>query len=94
MKRVRQRQGVFLKLLLAVFVIYASVQIADLQIQIAQKKRTIEQYEAQNAELEVRNQTIQTELDKGLSDEQVAKIAQEKLGLVDADETVFMAIPG
>ena len=35
MKRVRQ--GVILKLLLAVFVIYASVQIADLQIQIAQK---------------------------------------------------------
>ena len=54
----------------------------------------IEQYEAQNAELEVRNQTIQNELDKGLSDEQVAKIAQEKLGLVDADETVFVAIPG
>ena len=92
MKRVRQRQGVVLKLLLAVFVIYASVQIADLQI--AQKKRTVEQYEAQNAELEVQNQTIQNDLDNGLSDEQVAKIAQEKLGLVDADETVFMAIPG
>ena len=83
MKRVRQRQGVVLKLLLAVFVIYASVQIADLQLQIAQKKRTVEQYEAQNAELEVQNQTIQNDLDNGLSDEQVAKIAQEKLGLVE-----------
>ena len=92
MKKVRQ--GVLLKLVMAAFMIYASLQITDLQIQIAQKRRLIAEYEAKNAELEIKNQTLTNELEKGLSDEQVARIAQEKLGLHDADETVFVAIPG
>ncbi|MBQ3077555.1 MAG: cell division protein FtsL [Clostridia bacterium] len=92
MKRVRQ--GTVLKLALIVFFLYASVQIVDLQVQIAEKRRMAEHYRKENAELEIRNQTMQNEIDKGLTDEQVARVAQEKLGLAEPDEKVFVSIPG
>lgn len=88
----KAKRGLLLKLALVVFFIYASVQILELQIQIGQKKAAIEQYTSQNEQLAIQNESLQNEIDKGLTDEQVEKIAGEKLGLFSPDETVFIGI--
>ncbi|NLT58112.1 MAG: hypothetical protein GXX99_04030 [Clostridiales bacterium] len=90
----RAKKGLLLKLILAALFIYASVQIFELQVQIGQKKKVIEQYTAQNAALAVQNEALQSEIDKGLTDEQVEKIAGSKLNLIGPDETVFVGKNG
>ena len=92
MKRVKR--GLLLKAILLVFFIYASAQIIELQIQIYEKKQTIAEYQVTNEELETVNESKQNDIDKGLTDEQVEKIAREKLGLASPDETVFVGVPG
>ncbi|MPM25270.1 Cell division protein FtsL [bioreactor metagenome] len=90
----RVRRGLLLKAILLVFFVYASAQIIELQIQIYEKKQAIAEYQVANEELETANESKQNDIDKGLTDEQVEKIAREKLGLASPDETVFVGVPG
>ncbi len=92
MKRVKR--GLLLKAILLVFFVYASAQIIELQIQIYEKKQAVAEYTVANEELETSNESKQNDIDKGLTDEQVEKIAREKLGLASPDETVFVGVPG
>ena len=92
MKRIRR--GLLLKMMLLVFFVYASAQIIELQIQIHEKKQVIAEYTQSNETLEASNEAKQNDIDKGLTDEQVEKIARDILGLASPDEMVFVGIPG
>ncbi len=90
----RAKSGFFVKLILLAFFVYASTQIIDLQIQIQGKKNEIETLTAENEQLTAENESMEGDLANGLTDEQVEKIAREKLGLANPDETVFVGITG
>lgn len=88
----RKRKGFILKLALIIFAVFVVVQIIFLQINLHQKKQTLSALQQQVSAKTNENNDMQKQLDDGVTDEYVAKIAREKLGLVSPSERIYADI--
>ncbi|MBC8536777.1 septum formation initiator family protein [Feifania hominis] len=90
----RRYRSILLRVALLSFVLYSAVKIIGLQIEIYQKRETVREIEQQIEQQQLRNAALQDMLDEGMSEEMVKKIAREKLGLLGADERIFINVTG
>ncbi len=81
------------KLGLLLFVcIYVACIFIKQQISLSQCADVSEEYEQKIAEAKLEQQKLEDELSKAGSDEYIERTAREKLGLVKANERVFIDI--
>lgn len=90
----KKKRGTLLKVLLLVFAIYSAVTLISLQIQIDAKNKELSVLKNQIKQQTQKNGQIQSQLESELTDEQIARIAREKLGYVFPDERIYINVPG
>ncbi len=72
--------------------IYVACTLVKQQITLSQNREVAEEYKAKIAEAQTENQKLEDELSKAGTDEYLERVAREKLGLVKANERVFIDI--
>ena len=84
-----KRRSVVLRLALLTFAIYSIVQLTQLQIQLVQKKKDIEQQEIEIENQRIKNRELSDLLAKGTENDLIERAAKDKLDYVYANEEVF-----
>lgn len=87
-----RRRRINLILLIAVFAFcaYAVYTLLSLQIRINDKREQIASLSGQITEQQQKNDQLQQVLDRGLTDEDVERIARDQLGLALPNERVYV----
>jgi len=85
-----RKSGVFTKVFLCGFAVYAAVTLISLQLQINERKNEINTLSDDLAAQEVTNAELKEVLDNGLTDEYIAREAREKLGYASPGERIFV----
>lgn len=84
--------GLFLKLGVFVFAVYAVYTIVSLQLQIKEKKAEGAELRSAVEEQQLKNAEIQSIIENSDDPEYIAKIARDKLGYISPGEKVFVNI--
>lgn len=85
-----KRLGIFAStLLLLVYVVYTFV---SQQISLAQREEIASKYREEISNAKLEQEQLKKELENSKSDEYLEKMAREKLGLVKANERVFVDV--
>lgn len=90
----RKRKGYLLKILLCGFVVYSAANLIKLSVDFKEKQATIATLQQQITEQTVENDTVRQAIDKGMTKEEVEKIARDKLDLASQNERVFVNVDG
>ena len=90
----KKRNNFVLKIALCIFTVYAVYNFVSLQIAIDKKKADLAALEAKIYTQQITNQQLAESKDKELTDEEIAKIARDKLGYALPGERVFIDITG
>ncbi len=72
--------------------VYVACTLAKQQITLSKNREVAEEYRTKIAEAQKSNQKLEDELKQAGTDEYLERIAREKLGLVKANERVFIDI--
>ncbi len=72
--------------------VYVAYTLIDQQITLSKTSSIAEEYKAKIAEAQTENQKLEDELAQAGTDEYLERVAREKLGLVKANERVFIDI--
>ena len=84
--------GLFLKLGVLVFAVYAVYTIVSLQLQIKDKKAEGTELRSAVEEQQLKNAEIESIIENSDDPEYIAKIARDKLGYISPGEKVFVNI--
>lgn len=90
----RRKGSVVVKLLLAVIAVYTAVQLINLQLAIYNKKAEAAQLQQKIELQQQKNDSLQKQVDKQITEEQIKRIARDKLGLSQDGEQIFVNISG
>lgn len=90
----RRKGSIVVKLLLIAVAVYTVVQLINLQIAIYDKKAEAADLQGKVELQRQKNDTLQKEVDRQLTEEQIKRIARDKLGLSEDGEQVFVNISG
>ena len=85
-----KRLGVFTKVFLCGFAVYAAITLISLQLQINDRKSEINGLSNDLVKQKITNAELKEVLDNGLNDEYVAREAREKLGYASPGERIFV----
>ncbi len=77
---------------IAAVCVYAAYTLVDQQITLSKNRQVAEEYKAKISEAQTENKRLEDELSKAGTDEYLERVAREKLGLVKANERVFIDI--
>ena len=88
--RKRRRIGLFTKVAVVVFSIYAAVTLITLQIQINERRREETALALQLETAKARNASLAAAIGSEITDEMIAQQARSKLDLVAPGEKVFI----
>ncbi len=80
--------------ILGIFVvcIYVTCTLVKQQITLSKYSSAKEEYHAKISEAQIENEKLNDELERAGTDEYLERVAREKLGLVKANERVFIDI--
>lgn len=84
-----QKSSLVTKLLVLVLVVYATVILVRLQDQLTEKKAEAAQLSQELETIEQENQRLEQAIDALDTDEGVAAVARQKLGMIDRNQIVF-----
>lgn len=90
----KARRGIVLKLLIAAVLVYVGVQIIQVRAQIPSKQKQLQEYEQKIEDQTIKNVGLQKEIEMEFTEEQIKKIARERLGLISPDEQIYINITG
>lgn len=83
----------FAKFLLFLFLIsYVSYTFVHQQMSLSKRETVASKYEEKISDAELEQEQLKKELEKVKSDEYLEKMAREKLGLVKANERIFVDV--
>ena len=93
-KRLKKVSGKTLAkaLVLLALCVYVGFTLIKQQITLSNCSYMADEYKAKIAEAESENQRLETELERAGTDEYLERVAREELGLVKANERVFIDI--
>ncbi len=77
---------------IAAVCVYVAYTLINQQITLSKTNAVAEEYKAKIAEAQTENQKLEDELSQAGTDEYLERVAREKLGLVKANERVFIDI--
>jgi cell division protein FtsB len=89
-KRKKSRIRVLGKLVILIFAVWSALTLMTLQGQINQKKAERDGIEALLAEQRIRNATLSEDIKSDNVEEKYARIARDRLGLVDPSEIIIV----
>ncbi len=72
--------------------VYVACTLIKQQITLSKCDDAVEEYKAKIAEAQTEKQKLEDELEKADTDEYLEQVAREKLGLIKANERVFIDI--
>ncbi len=84
-----QKSSLVTKLLVLVLVVYATVILVRLQDQLTEKEAEAAQLSQELETIEQENQRLEQAIDALDTDEGVAAVARQKLGMIDRNQIVF-----
>ena len=87
-KQVKKRNRVIFRIVLICLAFYGVISIVQLQNRIAQKEAEVSQMRTKIQQQTENNDALREQVEKGLSDEQIAAIAREQ-GYIMPSERVF-----
>lgn len=92
--RIQRNHNPLIRFCVYVFAAYVAVSLITLQMQINDNKEQLRQTEKQYDEALRQQQELQRQLALGDDDEQMARIAHDKLDMGFADEHVYRDVSG
>ena len=93
-KKSRHKGLMLLRVALAAIVLYASVSLIDMQINLTARRRQVSELEQRVETQRIANKELERQLAQGMGQEDVERIARERLGFISPDETVFVDVSG
>ena len=90
----RGRKSFLLRIGVFAFVIYASVLLIDMQINLANRRRQLVELEQRVEIQRIANKELERQLAQGMDQMYIERIARERLGFIAPDETVYIDISG
>lgn len=90
----KHKRGIVFYLLVSFILVYIGVQIFQVRAKISGKEKELAQYQDKIAQQTVDNTNLQKELDGELTQEQIERIARERLGLISPDEQIYINVTG
>ena len=90
----KHKRGIVFYLLVSFILVYIGVQIFQVRAKISEKEKELAQYQDKIAQQTVDNTNLQKELDGELTQEQIERIARERLGLISPDEQIYINVTG
>lgn len=84
-----QKSSLVTKLLVLVLVVYATVTLVRLQDQLTAKKAEAAQMSQELDAIEQENQRLEQAIDALDTDEGIAAVARQKLGMINRNQIVF-----
>lgn len=94
MQKNKAKKSLILRVLVFVFLVYSAIMLVDMQVNIAQNKQNLEELSLRRESMRLANKEIERELEGGVDQDYIERIAREKLDFVDPDEQVFIDISG
>ena len=94
MQKGKAQKSLVLRVLVFAFLVYAAVVLVDMQVNIADNRRQLEELTVQREQMRLVNKEIERELASDIDQDYIERIAREKLDFVDPDEQVFIDISG
>ncbi len=90
----KTRKSILPIVIILAFLLYVSITLIHLQINISDKKETVEALQ-QEVQAQTRtNSELKSLLDADVDDDYIARVAREKLGYGSASERVFVNADG
>ena len=80
-KQVKKRNRVIFRIILICLAFYGVISVVQLQKQIAQKEAEVSQMQTRIQQQTENNDALREQVEKGLTDEQIAAIAREEQGV-------------
>lgn len=88
------RKNLIFRICIFAFVAYAAVLLIDLQVTLASRKQELAELQQKYEEKRIANKELELQLQQGMDEEYVERIAREKLDYVAPDEKVYIDISG
>ena len=88
----RRKRGIFTKLCIAVFAIYAALTLLTLQSQINERRNTGGEMARQLLYEQQKNARLKAATESEWDDDMIRSIARERLGLVDEGEELYVDV--
>lgn len=92
--RIQKRHNPLIRICVYVFAAYVAISLITLQMDINEKRTRLQQVQAQFEEENLQQQELQRQLALGDNDDQMARIARDKLDMGYADEHVYRDVSG
>lgn len=89
-----KRSSLLTKLLITLIAIAAAITLVSLQAQLAEKEQEAAELEQKIAEANEENQRLQDAIDAVGTEEGIADMARQELGMAAEDEIIFYDIGG
>ena len=89
-----KRSSLLTKLLITLIAIAAAITLVSLQAQLSEKEQQAADLERQVAEAKEENQRLQDAIDAVGTEEGIADMARQELGVAADDEIIFYDIGG
>ena len=93
-RKTKSRKSILLRLVFFAFVLYAAVYLVDMQVTLTNRKSEIEALRTQYDEKYLANKELKRQLDAGTDEEELERIARDRLEYVAPDERVYIDISG
>lgn len=90
----KHRRGIIFYLLVALILVYIGVKIFQVQGRIAEKQAELAEIEGKIEKTTIDNINLEKEVEGELTQEQIERIARERLGLISPDEQIYINITG
>ena len=90
----KHRRGIIFYLLIALILVYIGVQIFQVQGRIADKQAELAELEDKIEKKTIDNINLSKEVEGELTQEQIERIARERLGLISPDEQIYINVTG
>lgn len=89
-KRKKPGSSILIEWLMLGFIVYTSVSIVNLQIQIKEKQESLVSLQNNIKQYENANQKLQKQMEAGISEVDIGEIARTELNYAEPGERVFV----
>ena len=86
----KRKRGIFTKLCIAVFAIYAALTLLTLQGQMNERKASGQELEQRLAYAQQKNAQLKAATESDWDEDMIRSVARERLGLVDRGEELYI----
>lgn len=87
-------KNIILRICIFAFVVYAAVQLVDMQITLGNRRQELEELRVRYETQRLANKDLERQLAQGVDEEYIERTAREKLEFVAPDERVYIDISG